>query len=177
MNKTIKKLLVETAVLAAVFLTDIASKYLVFHLFDSGSVSVIDGIFSIECVHNYGASFGLFEGNKTLLIVLTLVECAIFAFVLLWRPNTPHVFRFSMLLILGGAIGNLFDRLVFGFVRDFICYDFLYTIFGINFAVGNVADIYLVLGVFVLIIYIFFGYKEGDFSKSKGTLLGGRYAR
>ena len=47
MNKTIKKLFVETAVLAAVFLTDIASKYLVFHLFDNGSVSVIDGIFSI----------------------------------------------------------------------------------------------------------------------------------
>ena len=89
------------------------------------------------------------------------------------RPNTPHVFRFSMLLILGGAIGNLFDRLAFGYVRDFICYDFLYSMFDINFAVGNVADIYLVLGVFVLIIYIFFGYKEGDFSKSRGTLLSG----
>ena len=60
MNKTIKKLLVETAVLAAVFLTDIASKYLVFHLFDNGSVSVIDGLFSIECVDMYGPFFRLF---------------------------------------------------------------------------------------------------------------------
>ena len=157
----------------AVIVTDIATKYLVFYLFEEGGTTVIQGVFSIECAQNYGASFGLFSGNKTLLIVLTFVECAVFIFLLLFRPNTPHVFRFSMLLILGGAIGNLFDRLAFGYVRDFICYDFLSTIFGIDFAVGNVADIYLVLGVFVLIIYIFFGYKEGDFSKSRGTLLSG----
>ena len=173
MTKTAKKILIEIAVLLAVFITDIASKYLVFYLFEDGGVTVIEGVFSIECARNFGASFGIFSGSKTLLIVLTFVECAVFVFVLLFRPNTPHMFRFSMLLILGGAIGNLFDRLVFGYVRAFICYDFLYTIFKIDFAIGNVADIYLVLGVFVLIMYIFFGYKEGDFSKSKGTLLRG----
>ena len=173
MTKTVKKILLELAILLAVIVTDIATKYLVFYLFEEGGTTVIQGVFSIECAQNYGASFGLFSGNKTLLIVLTFVECAVFIFLLLFRPNTPHVFRFSMLLILGGAIGNLFDRLAFGYVRDFICYDFLYSMFDINFAVGNVADIYLVLGVFVLIIYIFFGYKEGDFSKSRGTLLSG----
>ena len=173
MTKTVKKILIEVAVLLTVILTDIATKYLVFYLFEEGGATVIDGVFSIKCAHNYGASFGIFEGNKTLLIALTFVECALFAFVLLFRPNTPHLFRFSFLLILGGAIGNLFDRLVFGYVRDFISYDFLKSMFNIDFAIGNVADIYLVLGVFVLIIYIFFGYKEGDFSKKKGTLLSG----
>ena len=162
----------EFLLLAAVFVTDIATKYIVFYLLDGGGETVIEGIFSLECVQNYGASFGLFDGNKDLLVALTVIECALFVFLLLFRPNTPHVFRFAMLLILGGAMGNLFDRLAFGYVRDFICYDFLSTIFGIDFAVGNVADIYLVLGVFVLIIYIFFGYKEGDFSKKKGTLFG-----
>ena len=171
MTKTAKKIIIELAVLLAVVLTDLATKYLVFYLFEEGGATVIDGVFSIQCAQNYGASFGIFSGNKTLLIALTFVECAIFAFVLLFRPNTPHIFRFSLLLILGGAIGNLFDRLVFGYVRDFISYDFLYSMFKIDFAIGNVADIYLVLGVFVLIIYIFFGYREGDFSKSRGTLL------
>lgn len=168
MTKLQKKFLLEAAVILFVIVSDLATKYLAFYFVGEGnSMSMLDGIFSITCVNNYGASFGFFEGQKTLLIVLTVVESLFFIAILLIRPNTPWAFRFPMLLILGGAIGNLYDRLVFDCVRDFIQYDFLYSFFGINFAIGNVADIYLVAGVFALVIYIIFGYKEGDFSKVK----------
>ena len=149
MTKTAKKIIIELAVLLAVVLTDLATKYLVFYLFEEGGATVIDGVFSIQCAQNYGASFGIFSGNKTLLIALTFVECAIFAFVLLFRPNTPHIFRFSLLLILGGAIGNLFDRLAFGYVRDFV------WLLIVN-AYCNFADFWIVIGGIMAVLDMLF---------------------
>ena len=72
-----------------------------------------------------------------------------------------------MLLIISGGAGNLYDRIFCdGEVRDFIQYMFLDKIwqplFDSNFGVGNIADIYLVLGVFMICVYIVFDYKEGD---------------
>ena len=67
-------------------------------------------------------------------------------------------------MILGGAIGNLYDRIFLGYVRDFIDYTFLDTFFGIDFAIGNIADIYLCVGVLVMIVYVIFVFKEDDFT-------------
>ena len=64
----------------------------------------------------------------------------------------------------------MIDRLAFGYVRDFIDYTFLETFFGIDFAIGNIADIFVMIAMGMLIVYMIFGYKEGDFSK------GGRLA-
>ena len=83
------------------------------------------------------------------------------------RPNTPKNLRIGAIMIAAGALGNLVDRLAFGYVRDFIDYVFLDTFFGIDFAIGNVADLFLLMGVIMLIVYIIFEFKDEDFYSKK----------
>ena len=119
---------------------------------------------------NYGASFGVFSGQTTLLSAITGIGIALVLVVLIVRPKAPKILRYSLIMIFAGGLGNLVDRIAFGYVRDFIDYTFLETFFGIDFAIGNIADIFVMIAMGMLIVYMIFGYKEGDLSK------GGRLA-
>ena len=163
----------EIAFAAAALAVDLVSKAAAFDILEDapgGSIAVAEGIFSLTLARNYGASFGIFSGKTTLLSAITGIGIALVLVVLIVRPKTPKIFRYSMLLIFSGGLGNLIDRLAFGYVRDFIDYTFLKTFFGIDFAIGNIADIFVMIAMGMLIVYMIFGYKEGDFSK------GGRLA-
>ena len=157
----------------AAIAVDLVSKAAAFDILEDaqgGSIAVADGIFSITLMRNYGASFGIFSGKTTLLSAITGIGIALVLVVLIARPKTPKIFRYSLIMIFAGGLGNLVDRLAFGYVRDFIDYTFLETFFGIDFAIGNIADIFVMIAMGMLIVYMIFGYKEGDFSK------GGRLA-
>lgn len=157
----------------AAIAVDLVSKAAAFDILEDaqgGSIAVADGIFSITLMRNYGASFGIFSGKTTLLSVITGIGIALVLVVLIARPKTPKIFRYSLIMIFAGGLGNLIDRLAFGYVRDFIDYTFLETFFGIDFAIGNIADIFVMIAMGMLIVYMIFGYKEGDLSK------GGRLA-
>ena len=163
----------EIAFAAAALAVDLVSKAAAFDILEDapgGSIAVAEGIFSLTLARNYGASFGIFSGKTTLLSAITGIGIALVLVVLIVRPKTPKIFRYSMLLIFSGGLGNLIDRLAFGYVRDFIDYTFLKTFFGIDFAIGNIADIFVMIAMGMLIVYMIFGYKEGDFLK------GGRLA-
>lgn len=163
----------EIAFAAAALAVDLVSKAAAFDILEDapgGSIAVAEGIFSLTLARNYGASFGIFSGKTTLLSAITGIGIALVLVFLVVRPKTPKIFRYSMLLIFSGGLGNLIDRLAFGYVRDFIDYTFLETFFGIDFAIGNIADIFVMIAMGMLIVYMIFGYKEGDFSK------GGRLA-
>ncbi|MDE6550984.1 MAG: signal peptidase II [Clostridia bacterium] len=162
-NLFIKEGLIAIWIIASDLLTKLAAFSLVG---DGNSYAMLDNIFSITCVRNMGATFGSFYGQKALLISLTAIVCAALLAMLVLRPALPKTLRVAVLFIFGGAIGNLYDRAVYGSVRDFIEYDFLKSMFNFDFAIGNVADIYLMVGVLLLIVYIFFGYKEGDIVNS-----------
>lgn len=129
--------------------------------------AIFDGVLELHYVENYGASFGLFSGNQILLLVITCIVVAAMIVILVLRPKAPKLFRYGLLTIVGGAIGNIFDRAVLGYVRDFIDYTFLHTWFGIDFAIGNIADIFCLIGLLMLIVYILFQYKDGDFAGKK----------
>ena len=157
----------------AALAVDLVSKAAAFDILEDapgGSIAVAEGVFSLTLARNYGASFGIFSGKTTLLSAITGIGIALVLVFLVVRPKTPKIFRYSMLLIFSGGLGNLIDRLAFGYVRDFIDYTFLKTFFGIDFAIGNIADIFVMIAMGMLIVYMIFGYKEGDFSK------GGRLA-
>lgn len=157
----------------AAIAVDLVSKAAAFDILEDvpgGSIAVADGIFSITLMRNYGASFGIFSGKTTLLSAITGIGIALVLVVLIARPKTPKIFRYSLIMIFAGGLGNLIDRLAFGYVRDFIDYTFLETFFGIDFAIGNIADIFVMIAMGMLIVYMIFGYKEGDLSK------GGRLA-
>lgn len=157
----------------AAIAVDLVSKAAAFDILEDvpgGSVAVAEGIFSLTMTRNYGASFGVFSGKTTLLSAITGIGIALVLVVLIVRPKAPKILRYSLIMIFAGGLGNLVDRIAFGYVRDFIDYTFLETFFGIDFAIGNIADIFVMIAMVMLIVYMIFGYKEGDLSK------GGRLA-
>lgn len=157
----------------AAIAVDLVSKAAAFDILEDvpgGSVAVAEGIFSLTMTRNYGASFGVFSGKTTLLSAITGIGIALVLVVLIARPKAPKILRYSLIMIFAGGLGNLVDRIAFGYVRDFIDYTFLETFFGIDFAIGNIADIFVMIAMGMLIVYMIFGYKEGDLSK------GGRLA-
>lgn len=167
--KKYKAYIIEALFFAALLAVDLISKPLAFAFLKEkgGSYVVFEGIYELVEVHNDGASFGIFGGKTSALIAVTAISMIILAALLVWRPRAPKLFRYGIIAIVAGGVGNLVDRLVYGYVRDFIDYKFLETFFGIdNFGVGNIADIFVLVGLLCIVVYVFFGYKEGDFAKN-----------
>ena len=136
------------ASLAVVFVLDRLTKLAVTEQIDHGcSVSVIDNILYFNHVRNTGAAFGLLSDYIHFLIFATLVVIGITVWIYHFSPYGEFLNPFGMGLYLGGAVGNLIDRIQWGFVVDFI--DFrIWPVF-------NVADAAIVVGVFVLIIHFY----------------------
>lgn len=136
---------------AAVFVLDRLSKWWLLGPFDlaaKGDVAVFP-FFNLTLVWNRGISLGLFpmesEGGRALLIGLTAAIATLVA-VWLWREAKLHA-ALALGLVLGGAIGNIWDRFQFGAVADF----FHFHAFGFSFYIFNVADSAITVGVAVLI--------------------------
>lgn len=117
---------------------------------------VIEDFFYLTYVENRGAAFGMLQNFRWGFIVLTVV--AVGGMIWYFTRNKNKILRFSIALLISGAVGNFIDRLLRGFVVDFL--DF-YP-FGYDFPVFNVADICIDVGVFILLIYIIFIHKEPD---------------
>ena len=129
----------------AVILTDQASKYVIAqHMALHESVPVIPGFFHITYILNKGAAFGFLENKQWLFIA---VAAALFLLYFIFRKHIPkkRIVRCGMGFLLGGALGNAVDRFLFGAVTDF--FDFrVWPVF-------NVADIGIIIGVGLLVLY------------------------
>ena len=131
-----------------VLIIDIISKRLVMnYMFSDMSISVIDNFFSLTYAKNEGIAFSLLDGYVDLIVVGTLVViCLIIKYV---RDNVTKASEMvGYSFIIGGAFGNLLDRVMYGYVVDFL--DF--KIFGYNYPIFNLADTFIVVGVFILIV-------------------------
>lgn len=109
---------------------------------------IIDGFFYITNCHNEGAAFSLFSGNVLFLIFITLIVL----FLIYRTINKENVNKIGVLaygLLLGGILGNLYDRIFYGYVIDYL--DFV--IFKFNFAIFNLADAAIVIGAILLIVF------------------------
>lgn len=175
----IKRILIDFSIFALLLASDLISKDVVMNrlgLEAYRSYTLINGVFAIYPCFNDGASFSFLSGKTGFLIALTLVLLiglvALEIFNSIKKPKTSWLFRWSLALLISGGLGNLIDRIFYdGVVRDFIQYLFLDSVFerlfNMGFGIGNVADIYLVLGVFLICVYVVFDYKEGDLGFSK----------
>lgn len=114
-----------------------------------GVKTVIPGIFSWAHVHNRGMAFSMLSGSRVLLILATLALIAALSFFQLRREDNPALERIGFWCIIGGGLGNLTDRIIFGGVTDFIRLDF------VNFAIFNVADIFVCGGAFLVVLSAF----------------------
>lgn len=107
----------------------------------------IGGLFHLEIVHNRGAAWGLFSDGTALLIVLSLVICGVLLAYLLWRRRQASIGEVvGLALVFAGGIGNLIDRMSYGYVVDLFAFDF------VDFPVFNVADIGVCCGFVILLI-------------------------
>ena len=126
------------------------------------SITVIEGIFSFTYVENRGAAHGILQGQRWFLIGITIIIAALLiVFMVKNYSRAPLMLRVSGGMILGGAFGNLFDRIFYGYVVDMLQVTF------IDYPVFNPADNLLVFGVIVLGIYILFFDKEFFVDKKK----------
>ncbi|WP_370399790.1 signal peptidase II [Sulfitobacter sp. JB4-11] len=138
----------------AAFLIDQISKYVVIHMWELArirSIDVLPPILNFRYGENRGINFGLFgdgsEASRWFLVVLAL---AISAAVVIWirRSNQPRIAQISAGLLVGGAVANVFDRLLYGYVLDFLNM----SCCGINNPfVFNVADIFIFAGAIGLV--------------------------
>lgn len=131
------------------------------HLKNQEPIVLIKGVFELFYLENKGAAFGLFQNKKLFFVISALL----ILFLIVWFysrvPLNRHFLplRVCAVMLAGGAIGNVIDRLYLGYVVDFFYFKL------IDFPVFNVADIFVTVSMFLLIFLILFFYKEDDLDK------------
>ena len=161
MNKLFfKKTFIYFGIVLFIFLADRISKlYILSILEDSGFVDInINQFINFILVWNSGIGFGLFSFEQsTIYSLITLIIILINLIIIYFIIKTNDFSKYFYLFILGGSLGNLFDRIYYSSVPDFI--DISYK--GYHWFVFNVADIFISLGIICLIFAELLNYKKG----------------
>ena len=162
MKTNYKSFLLSSIAIIVFVLLDQWTKYLaVTHLKNKPSIVILDHVFELQYLENRGAAFGVLQNQRIFFLIITIV---ILAAVMILYKRIPDDTRFiplklCALFICTGAIGNMIDRFINGYVVDFFYFSL------INFPIFNVADIYVTVSTFVLAFLILFYYKEEDIEK------------
>lgn len=162
-----KKISIKNILIACIFsfllvLLDQFAKYLaVTHLKGQASVPLISNVFELQYLENYGAAFGILQGQKAFFLFSTAIFIVLLCLIFLWLPKEKKFFPLHVVtvLYLSGAIGNFIDRLIHDYVIDFFYFSL------IDFPIFNVADIYVVVGTAALAFLILFYYKDEDLER------------
>ena len=121
------------------------------NLTNNKSIEVIKSFFYLTYTNNKGAAFSILTGRRILLILVALIVIGVLIYYVRKNKIEGKVNKIALSLVIGGSIGNLIDRILRGAVVDFIDV----KIFGYNFPIFNLADTFIVIGVFLLIIEMF----------------------
>lgn len=116
------------------------------------SQEIIDNFFYFTYAHNTGVAWGMLAGHLWLFIIVAIVSAVFMVIYFRRTSNKELLTRFGLVLTFAGMAGNLIDRLIYGYVRDFI--DFV--IFNYNFPIFNIADMAVVIGVGLIVLEIIF---------------------
>lgn len=146
-------------IIAIIIFLDQLVKYLIQANMElNNTLPIVRDFFHLTYIHNTGAAFSILEGKTEILIILpSLLTLLLIAYVLKKRKSEHWVMLLSLSLIIAGGIGNLIDRISYGYVVDYL--DFRV------FPIFNVADIAVSCGCALLLIYMFF--IEAKLSKEK----------
>ena len=146
--------MLELIIALAVVILDQLSKYFIqIYLSPIGtSYPLWEGVFHLTNVHNTGAAFGMLSGGRWIFIVISSLASAAIIWLFLKHRSRMHILlRISLSLILAGAVGNLIDRALIGYVRDML------EIRLVQFAIFNVADSAVTVGATLLALDVLFG--------------------
>ncbi|WAM35045.1 signal peptidase II [Caldicellulosiruptor acetigenus] len=130
------------------FVLDQLTKAKAENVFLDSSVNLLGGILSLTYVQNRGGAFSILEGKRIFFIIVSIILILFLCYMIF--KSTSNLYRLSFSLIVGGAMGNLFDRVAKGYVVDFIDIKVI--------PVFNLADFFITCGVLLL---IFLMLKEG----------------
>lgn len=114
-------------------------------------IEIIENFFSFNYLENKGAAFGIFQGKTVLLVLVTIfVMVGVIYYFIKYKP-TSRFLRVGMALIVSGALGNLYDRIFYKYVVDFILIHYKNIYYYPTF---NIADILVVVGTIILAIFL-----------------------
>lgn len=143
--------MLQILIVTFIVVLDQVTKYLAkTYLKSKGSVPLIQNVFHFTYVENRGAAFGVLQNQRWFFIALTVVVSVVIAYYLFTRKQESVVFTIALSMILGGAIGNLIDRLWLGYVVDMLHFIL------IDYPVFNIADSCVVIGTILLAYYVLF---------------------
>lgn len=135
---------------AVIVAVDQIIKYLIYeNLRPMDRATVIDGIFSLVYSENRGAAFGIFQNGTMVFTVITIVLIGVFMYLLIAKKFQGKLFIAAVILIIGGGVGNLIDRMCRGFVIDYLSLSFFPPI-------CNFADYCITIGAFLFMLCILF---------------------
>lgn len=139
-----------------ILLDQLSKNFIVNHFALGESKEIISNFFNITSHRNRGAAWGILQDSRLFFIVVTIIFMAILSYYLFkQKEKLTNIDKFTFSLIYAGAIGNFIDRLTRHEVVDFL--DF--RIFGYDFPIFNLADCFICVGVFFLMLKI---YNEED---------------
>ena len=158
-NKMFKKYLVDFSIIIFIFLIDRVSKLLIIRspeTYDQYGISVTSFL-NFNLIWNEGIAFGFFSFDEKLYYNLLTIFIILVTILIIWLMLKSKGFeRFSFIMIIGGSLGNIFDRAFYSAVPDFI--DFHVNNF--HWFIFNVADIFITLGILFLISIEIFNNKK-----------------
>lgn len=130
---------------------------------DHADYILIEKILRFQYLENRGAAWGIFQGHTWLFSLITIIVFVVIVVFLFKIPAEKRYFplRLTLVVLNAGAIGNFIDRIINGYVVDFIYFEI------INFPIFNIADIYVCISVFLLLYLLIFHYKEEELTWKK----------
>ncbi|MCI8668224.1 MAG: signal peptidase II [Lachnospiraceae bacterium] len=160
-------------ILAVLTFGDQISKFVaVAELKDKDKIILWKGLLSFEYLENRGAAWGVLSGRIIFLTLLTIFFTLILFVIIIKIEKAVirtkdkiklfSVIQVLLVLLAAGALGNLIDRLRFGYVVDFIQFEFM------DFPIFNIADCYVTVSALILVVILLFFLKEEDIGKIKG---------
>jgi len=155
----LKKNIYSLSLILFLFLVDRISKYLILNIFKTSDEPniIITSFLKFELIWNNGIAFGLLRFEESLYYnSLTAIIVVITIILFFLMIKSANVEKFGFCLIIGGSFGNIFDRLSYSSVIDFI--DF--NLGNFHWFIFNVADIFITLGIVILLIREFLNKKH-----------------
>lgn len=137
-------------VLIGLIIGDQALKFYVFYNVPSlGEQQFIPGVLSLTNIRNTGAAWSMMEGKMYFFYIITAIAVVVLIYLFIKSEKNQYLYRFSLLFLFAGTIGNAIDRFTRQYVIDMFNLQF------INFPIFNLADTYITVGVILLLIYLF----------------------
>ncbi len=157
--------MIETLIIILITIFDQLSKHFVnLYLKDSEAVQFIPKILSFRYHENRGAAWGMLANHRwVFMLISTIAIVLIIAYLFFTRKNKDSIlFRVSLCFFAGGGIGNMIDRVVMGYVIDFLRFDF------IDFPIFNVADSFITIGAALMILNLIVDFISEKRGKKNG---------